>query len=121
MAANIRNDKFARSVYVTVWTGLSENDRNGDPESLVQAADRTVQVTGTFGGATVVIEGSNIAVPNLATNDDWFQLTTPAGTNVSFTSAGGALIAENPLHIRPRVSGGTNTDISVDLVSRSSR
>lgn len=118
MAAKTRDDKLGRSAYLTVWTGLSENDRNGDPETLVQAADRSVQVTGTFGGATVVIEGSN--VPNPTTND-WFTLTDPLGSNVSFTGAGGMQIIENTVAVRPRVSGGTGTNVNVYLISRSSR
>ena len=122
MASFIRNDKIGTNVYITTWTGLSENDREGDFESLVGAADKTVQVTGTFGGAMVVIEGSNVVNPSAS---DWFILTTASGplsgTNLTFSGAGGALVAENPLHIRPRVTGGTSTDLTVDLVSRNSR
>ena len=74
-------------------------------------SERTVQVSGTFGSATVVVEGSNDGT-------NWFALTKPAATAISFTAAGGASIVENPLYVRPKSTGGTASAILVTIAGR---
>jgi hypothetical protein len=91
---------------------------DGEAVALPRHADRTVQVTGTFGGATVKIEG---------TLDDstWAPLTDPQGNVLTFTSypAGYSsvieAISEAVVAVRPVVVGGTGTNLTITLFCRS--
>jgi len=95
------------------WTPLTSSDLDGEPLGMSDFQDRTVQVLGTFGGATVTIQGSN---------DDgttWATLTDPLGNNLAFSSAGMKQVTELPQLIRPLVSGaGGTTSLSVYLHMR---
>jgi hypothetical protein len=93
------------------WAALGGSDV-GSAVGMADYQDRTVQVLGTFGSGTVVIQGSN---------DDgttWATLTDPLGNALSFTSAGMKQITELPQYIRPSVTGGTNSAIDVYLHMR---
>jgi hypothetical protein len=94
------------------WTALATGD-DGTPEQSAHFADRSVQVFGTFAAGTVIIEGSNEATPTT-----WATLTDPAGLPISFTAAGLKQVVENARHIRPRVTGGAASGMSVILVAR---
>lgn len=88
------------------WTALGNAD-DGAAYSLPFAADITAQMIGTFGGATVKLQGSNDGT-------NWFDLTKRGGTSaLSVTAAGGGSANENPAYIRPITSGGTGTNVSV--------
>jgi len=69
----------------------------GQPLQRTDLADRSVHVTGTFAGATIVLEGSNDGT-------NYFTLANPAGAALSFTRAG--LMAGQPTDrsVRPRVN-----------------
>lgn len=73
----------------------------GLPFAIPFSADITVQVAGTFGSSTVVLEGSNDGT-------NWVTLGAVVGTNTSFTSAGIRKAAEAPAFIRAKSSGGTS-------------
>lgn len=79
-------------------------------------ADKTVTITGTFGGATVVVQGSNDSTDG--TDGTWITLVDPQGTGISKTSAAIEAILENPLWIRATSSGGSGSAIVVILVGR---
>lgn len=90
------------------WTPLTQTNNVGAAFGMSDFQDRSVQVFGTFGGATVTIEGSN---------DDgttWATLNDPFGNALSFTAAGLKAITELPQYIRPNVSGaGGTTSLTV--------
>lgn len=90
-----------------VWTSLTENDTAAAVE-FPGNGDKTVQVTGTFGGATVVLQGS-------LDGSNWATLKDGAGTAISFTSAGLASVLENVAYVRPSASGGTSQSLTVRL------
>ena len=93
----------SQDVAVTTWSPLAAGD-SADPINLGVYSDRTVQVDGTFGGATVVLEGSLEPDPiNYAT------LTDPQGNGLSFSAAKIEAVSEVVNHIRPRVIGGDGT------------
>jgi hypothetical protein len=95
-------DPRARTV---AWTPLANTDDGAGYG--VFGADKSVQVTGTFGaGGTLVIEGTNDANPASAT---WFTLTDPQGNAMSFTAARLEQISEYTRWIRPRVTAGDGT------------
>ena len=90
------------------------NGDQGDNLEMAENADRSVQVSGTFGaGGTVLIEGSLDGV-------NFYSLTDPQGNALSFTSAKIEAITEIVRYIRPRVSNGDGTT-SVNVMILASR
>ena len=78
----------------------------GTAMALPVAADLTCQVSGTFGSATVLMEGSNDGT-------NWNTLGAMVGTSMSFTVTGIRKASENPAYIRASSSGGTGTAVNV--------
>lgn len=105
---------LAKGVHKNTWTGLTGTD-TGAAHSCPQLADKTVQISGTFATATVVIEGSNDG------GSTWFTLTDPQGNNISKTAAAMETIAENPQMIRPKLTAGTTDAINVTVISQSTK
>ena len=96
--------------HVISWLGLATND-DGQRLEMPGSADRTVQVGGTFGGSTCIIEGSNDGV-------NYLVLTDPQGNNLSFTSAKIETVTEITRYIRPRITGGSGASINIHLLVR---
>ncbi len=87
--------------FIAKWEGLAA----GDDGALVMGAqytDKSVQVVGTFGGATLTFQGSN-------NGTDWSPLTDPQGNALNFATAKIELVSEATLYIRPIVTGGDGT------------
>lgn len=99
---------------VVSW--LLAQGETGDAINLSEFADRSVHFLGTFGGATVVLEGSN------DTNDAttrYATLTDPLGNSISRTSAGLRAVTEMTRLVRPKVTGGDGTTaIEVFLMAK---
>jgi len=96
------------------WLSLA-NGEAGVPFISPGTADKTVQVTGTFGsGGNVIMEGS------IDGGVIYFQLKDPLGNNLSFSLADGETISQNVIHIRPRVTAGDgSTAINVYILGNS--
>lgn len=90
-----------RSVQQITWASMTQ-DEVGQALPMAMYSDRSVQVTGTFGGATVSIEGSNDGV-------NYFTLVDPQGNNLSFVTSRLEAILEMVLYVRPKVTGGDGT------------
>lgn len=97
---------------VITWTGLG-NGQSGDAIEENLWADRSVQVTGTFGaGGTLKIEGSN-------DGSNWAVLTDPQGNDLTFTATKIETVIEITRYIRPNVTGGDGTtSLTVSLFGR---
>lgn len=87
--------------FIARWLNLAAND-DGQPVMGAQYTDKSVQVVGTFGGATLTFQGSN-------NGTNWATLTDPLGNALSFISARIALVTEATLFIRPLITGGDGT------------
>lgn len=99
---------------VVTWTTLTSSNTAGkDYEPMrTRTIAATVQATGTFDSATLVLEGSNDG-SNYETLRDTF------GSDISLTSAGFAEISTGFLYLRPSTSGGSGSqDIDCILVAR---
>ena len=96
----------SRSLVVN-WLALGAGD-DGARVEHAQYSDRSVQVVGTFGGATLALEGSN-------NGTDWAVLTDPQGNLLNITSAKIELVAEATRYVRPVVVGGTTPSLNVHL------
>ncbi len=100
-------------VVVTTWAPLAASD-DGEPVRLAVYSDRSVQVSGTFGGATVTIGGSN-------DGETYHALSDAQGSPLTFTSGGLKAIVELPVFLKPRVFGGDgSTNLKVILSGRRS-
>ena len=100
-------------VAVTTWSGLLAND-DGAPVRLAVYSDRSVQVVGTFGGATLTLGGSN-------DGETYEALTDTSGNPITLTAGALKQITELPVFIKPRVFGGDgSTNIKVILAGRKS-
>lgn len=103
----------ANSVAKFSYAAMANGD-TGTPIPWVQWADRSVQVTGTFGaGGNLRWEGSNDGGTTYAT------LTDPQGNALDFTAAKIEQITEIVELARPRVTAGDGTtSLTVTLVAR---
>ena len=103
----------ANSVAKFRFTPMANGD-TGTPIPWVQWADRSVQVTGTFGaGGTVRWEGSNDGGTTYA------PLTDSQGNVLDFTAAKIEQVMELVELARPRVTAGDGTTaLTVTLVAR---
>lgn len=100
-------------VAVTTWAGLGQDD-DGEPVRLAVYSDRSVQIAGTFGGASVTIGGSNDGVT-------YHALSDTQGSTLSLGAATLRQIVELPVWIKPRVFGGDGTtQLTVVLAGRRS-
>ncbi len=102
-------DKPAQS-FLATWAGMTTSDVGAEID-YVGHADRTVQVFGAFGGATVTLQGS-------LDRSNWATLNDAQGNPIEITQAKIEAITELVLWIRPHVSGGTGTNVTVSLLMR---
>jgi hypothetical protein len=114
MPSATQEDKYGNTS-LAKWE-LTTADPTGSKIARPGAADRSVQVFGTFGGATVRIEGS------LDGGTNWAPVHDPGGVAVTFTAAGLNAISENVGELRAVLSpAGTDAAVTVLILSRSTR
>jgi hypothetical protein len=96
------------------WTGLLNGD-TGAAVEMVDYADKTVTITGTFGtGGSVTLQGSNDGT-------NWFALTDPQANAITKTAAGMEAVLEAPRYIQPSVTAGDGTtSLAVQICCRRS-
>ncbi len=91
---------------------LTSTNRDGAPIPVERKKEIYASVTGTWGGATVVMQGSN-------DGSNWFTLDDRAGVAVSLTADGASAVADLPLLIRPYLSvAGAGADLTAIVVTR---
>lgn len=93
--------------YTWVLTGTDD----GAPIPFAQWADRSVQFVGTWGGGTVVFEGSNNGGTTYAT------LTDAQTSAISKTADSLEQVIEMTELARPRASVGVTT-VTISLIAR---
>ena len=97
--------------FIVEWV-LGAGD-TGVPIDYPGAADRTVQIIGNFGGATVEMQGTLEQTPVT-----WLPVTDAQGNAISKTEASLEAITELVRWIRPIVTGGTGTAVTILLLMR---
>jgi len=95
--------------FIAVWENLQTGD-DGLPLPFSQYTDRSVQVSGDFGGGSLVIEGSN------NNGASWDALSDAQGNPLNITGAKIEQILEIAALVRPRLVGGAAGDVSVFLL-----
>ena len=94
------------------WTDYSTADTSAPVEiQNMQGLAGAVQVTGTFGSATIALQVSNDGT-------NYVTLRDSAGSNITFTAAGMAEFSTAARYIKPTSSGGTADNVTVTIVLR---
>lgn len=97
--------------FVAQWEHMLGSDE-GAALMGAQYTDKSVQVVGNFGSATLQFQGSNNGV-------DWAVLTDPQGNDLNFSLAKIELVSEATVFVRPVVVGGDGTtNLSVYLMMK---
>ena len=91
----------SRDVAVTTWAPMLADD-DGEPVRLAVYSDRSIQVAGTFGGASITIGGSN-------DGETYHALADAQGNALTLTAGALKAIIELPIYLKPRVFGGDGT------------
>lgn len=104
-----------------VWRGLATGD-TGTSFKFAKPTDKTYHIYGTFSGATVTIYGSNDLRADPLHADhasaEWFTLTNIKTDSIALSSAGGGVIAENPLYMKCDVTSGAGSDLTVSIIAK---
>lgn len=100
----------ANSVVTAIWSSMTTGDI-GVQVALTDWYDRSIQISGTFGGATVTIQGSNDGV-------NWNTLRDPASVVLTFTAADIKQLLEMALYVRPIVTGGAGVSVNIAMAGR---
>lgn len=106
----------ADGVTRVIWETMVNND-TGQAFLLPRRSDRTVQVKGTFGGATMTMRGS-LDDP---TSPAWDTVSDAQGNDLDIVEADKHIevIQENTYLVSPIVTGGgVTTDLDVTLMLR---
>lgn len=108
-------NRLSHSVAVVQWANIAPGDTCRDmPTEFAEYADRSVQAAGTFGGATINLQGSNDGA-------NYANLSDPQGVAIAFTAAGIKQVLEATKHARPAITGGTGSSITVTMFLRRGR
>lgn len=95
---------------IATWTGetTAGNSSIARYAPLNSLVCSSVQISGTIGGATIVLQGSNDGTT-------YATLKDLQGNNLSFTAAGYAEFSSGAAFIKPSISGGTGDSINVTV------
>ena len=96
------------SAMKAVWAAVTEND-TFVAVSMPEYLRASVHISGTFGGGTVVLKGSN-------TGTNFFGLDDIEGTAISMTSEGLKQVQEGTQYFQPTHSGGSSSSITVTML-----
>lgn len=105
------NNSFVEGSSLYTWLEAS----TGDTFTTIQptngaALGGCLQVVGTWGGATVALQGSNTGAPG-----EWFPILDLDGNAISLTANGSVEFSSAARFFRPVISGGTGDNVVVSL------
>ena len=98
-------------VRIYMWT-LTDGE-TGDSQMVPEKADVSIQAHGTWGGATLTIEGS--LIPD-STVDKFFDAKDAANAAISLTADGGDFVLQNFYRMRPKMTGGSSSSVNVYML-----
>ena len=101
-----------------VWPAVTENDICG-PIQMQPYSDRSVHAFGTFGGASVAVQGTNEATNDASLIVSFVALHDAQGTAIAFTTAKIDPIAELCNWMKPVITGGAGQSLTVAILCRS--
>lgn len=95
---------------IVTWGPMGDSDTAGAVQ-LPDRIDRSVQVIGTFGGATITMQGSNDGT-NFNTVNDAF------GAALTLAAAAIKQVTEAALWIRPSTASGSGSSLTIIMCAR---
>lgn len=99
-------------IEVITWSPIAAGDTcTGSLVSGQSGAIGNIQATGTFGGATIALTGSN-------DGSTYSNVTDGAGNSASFSAAGMKEFSTAAAYIAPAISGGAGSSVTVRVVLR---
>jgi hypothetical protein len=105
---NIRGMSVPRLAWSSIVTGDTIESYGITAQAGVAGA---VQFSGTFGGATIALQGSNDGTT-------FYTLEDLQGTAISGTAAGYFEFTTAALYLRPSISGGSGNAVNVIAMLR---
>lgn len=114
--AKLRGPSGGIDAMVITWAAMGDADTATPVQVPLPYVDKSCQVEGTFGGATMKLNGSNNATTNA--NGNYETLNDPAGNAISMTGAGLKQVTEATAWIKPATSGGTGSSLTVTVLAR---
>ncbi len=112
VATEILHDKITNT---RVYKWVLADGETGKDIIIPSEADVSVQAFGSFGGATLTIEGSLDPDPRLF---NYFTALKYDATPFTLTAAGGDLAVQNFYRMRPRLTGGSSASVTVFMLVR---
>ncbi len=111
--ATLTTDTTVAGVPRLIWTDLNTADSGGPAHTVREQHGLAgcVQVLGTFGSGTCVLQGSNDGT-------NWFTLKDLQGLNISTAAAGAFEFSTSAAYIRPFTGGGTADNLTVIIALR---
>lgn len=106
----------ANRTLVATWTALTESDTTPTPYEVPTQSGMSVEVSGTFGGGTIILEGTNN--PAATSASTFLAMKDISGVAISKTTAGISQLGDMPLFIRPRATAGSGVSVNVFLYSK---
>ncbi len=102
--------RFAHGTVLWTWASVSENDDCERVESP-GGSDKSVQVTGTFGGGSVSVQGS-------LDGNNYETLKDLDGNDITLSQSGIVTIRENVRYVKPAQPSGTSVSINILLLTK---
>lgn len=93
---------------IFTWSGVTESDTFVAAPTDGPVSQVTFQVSGTFGGATVIAQGSN-------DNSTFVALDDVEDAAISHAAAGGSELRYAWPYMRPSASGGSSQSLTVTM------
>jgi hypothetical protein len=106
----LQGDAYSSNCALVTWGPVTESD-TCNPANMGDFSDRSVQIAGTFGAATVVMQGSNDGT-------NYAPITDPQGNSISKTSAAIEAMTELCRYVKPTFSGGTGQSVTVTMMCK---
>lgn len=95
--------------FIVTWAAVTEIDTCVAYQGA-NLSDKSVHVSGTFGGATVAVQGSNNGGTSFAALND------PSSTVIAITAEKIKAILENVDLIKPVITGGAAQSLNIALL-----
>lgn len=98
------------SALQVVWTPVtSAGSDTCNPVYYPKHSTKSIQVSGTFGGSSTALNGSNDGT-------NYAALNNPAGSAIAITAAKVSGVLENTAYIQPVNTGGTASSVSITML-----
>lgn len=102
------SDKQDGSCMQVIWTPVTEAD-TCNPVRYPKHSDKSVIVSGTVGGSSTAIQGSN-------DETNFAPLHDSGGTLIAITAAGAKQVLENTVQLKPVATGGSGQSITIAML-----